>query len=471
MDTRQDDHRRGVGINAVLGATREARLRTLGLFALFFLVIAAFWVQKPIRTSRFLSAVGSEYLPLVKLGTALLVLPVVLLYSSAAARYRRESLVYLCAGVFGVASLVFWWLFARSSATTWSSYVYFFYVDIFNSVMVALFWSFANDLNDPEQARRSYGVIGAGGIVGGAAGSALTGWSVEHIGAPNLLLVCVALLAAIAAIARLVAGAHSDSEVDAASRPQAGARPRRDASLREALAGARLTFTSRYLLAVAAVVVAYEIVSNIVDFQFNTMVAARYRDETAIAAFLGQFSTAANVGSLLVQVVVTTWILRHWGPRVGLLVLPIVLGLGSAGFLVVPAFAVIAATFFSDAALAYSLNQSSKEVLYTPTDEAAKYQAKAFIDMFLMRLAKAASSLVILACMAWWLPRAVAGVHWLGLVSLAVVVGWIAVAYAVGRSFSRQTEARGAPAPSPATGPVRRPTLAAPASSAGGMRA
>jgi ATP:ADP antiporter, AAA family len=451
MDTQPNNQSRGARLRAVLGESREERLRTLGLFVFFFLVIAAFWVQKPIRTSRFLTSVGPEYLPLVKLGTALLVLPVVLLYSSLAARYRREYLVYLCGAVFAVASLVFWWIFSRAGeAATWSSYVYFFYVDIFNSVMVALFWSFANDLNTPEQARRSYGVIGAGGIVGGAAGSALTGWSVHSIGAANLLLVCIALLAVIAIIARLVARTHSPGEVPASP-------PRGEASLREAVAGARLTFTSRYLLAVALVVVGYEIVSNIVDYQFNTMVASRYRSEAAIAAFLGQFSTASNVGSLLVQLVLTTWILTQWGPRIGLLVLPVVLALGSGAFLVLPVFSLIAATFFSDAALAYSLNQTSKEVLYTPTDEATKYQAKAFIDMFLMRLAKGISAVLILASMAWWVPSA--GVHWLGLVSLVVVAVWITVAYAAGRSFARQTESAGSSSTAPADA-ARPPAMA-----------
>lgn len=461
MERQRDDQKGGGRLSGVLGDSAEARLRTLGLFAFFFLVIAAFWVQKPIRTSRFLTVVGSEYLPLVKLGTAFLVLPVVLLYSSLAARYRREALVYICVAVFAVGSLVFWWLFSRAGeSATWSSYVYFFYVDIFNSVMVAMFWSFANDLTDPEQARRTYGVVGAGGIVGGAVGSAVTGWGVERIGAANLLLLCIALLAAIAVVARLVARTHVDS--DAAAAPARG-----QPTLQEALAGARLTFTSRYLTGVALIVVAYEIVSNIIDYQFNTMVAVRYHDEAAIAAFLGQLSTASNIASLVVQIVLTTWILRLWGPRVGLLVLPLALGLGSGGFLLVPSFAVVGAMFFSDAALGYSLNQTSKEVLYTPTDDATKYQAKAFIDMFLMRFAKGLSSLLILAATAWWLPRTPLSVHWLGALSLAIILGWVVVAYAAARSFAQQSESAQARADAPPTDPPRRARATTGAQAAG----
>jgi ATP:ADP antiporter, AAA family len=435
MDDRTDTSPRP-GWRTALGGSREERLRTIGLFALFFLVIAAFWVQKPIRTSRFLTSVGPEYLPLVKLGTAFLVLPVVLFYSSLAARFRRESLVYLCVGAFVTASLVFWWLLSARSGGSWSAYAYFFYVDIFNSVMVALFWSLANDLNSPEEAQRTYGVIGAGGIVGGAVGSAVTGWSVEHVGTANMLLICVGILLAIAVIARWI----SHLKVDAAAKQRTPGGTAQRSSWHEAVAGARLTLTSPYLAAIAMLVVGYEIVSNVIDYQFNTLVAAAYQTDGAMASFLGRLSTASNVAALIVQLVVTTWILRHWGPRVGLLVLPIALALGSAGFAFVPILTIVTATFVSDAALGYSLNQTTKEVLYTPTDSATKYQAKAFIDVFLMRLAKGVSSLLILGCVAW-LGQSTGTLQWLAVLSLAVVAAWLAVAYFAGRAYARRVEA------------------------------
>lgn len=438
--------------------TVSARQRAVGLFAFFFLVIAAFWIQKPIRTSRLLTDVGPQALPLVKLGTAFLVLPVMLTYSSLAARYRRHLLVYCCTAFFAATSIAFWWLLRGDGGSArWLPYAFFFYVDIFNSVLVALFWSFANDLTTPDEARQTYGVVGAGGIVGGVVGSAVTGWSVERLGAPNLLLICVVLLAAIAILAWWLARDARDADAPARAPVSAGA------SVREALAGARLTAGSSYLLAIAGVVFAYEIVSNVVDYQFNTIVAGRYTSEAAMAGFLGRFSTASSAVSLIVQLGLTSWILHRWGPRVGLLVLPLALGIGSLGFLAEPLFPVIAATFFADAALGYSLNQTSKEVLYTPTDEATKYQAKAFIDMFLMRFAKGVSSLLILGCMAWWLPGGATAVHWLAVISLVVVAVWSWIALRLGREFARRTSAESAPADAPAaSAPAGRRVLPRP---------
>ncbi len=433
-----------------LDERRRERARIVGLFVFFLLVIAAFWIQKPIRTSHFLTTVGPRGLPWVKLGTAALMLPVVLLYSSLAARFRREHIVYFCVVTFSLGSLFFWWKFTFGSGT-WMQYVYFFYVDIFNSVMVALFWSFANDVTSPEQARRDYGFIGAGGIIGGALGSGLTGFGAQNLGPANLLLVCVALLLGIAGAARWVAH-HSDAAVATVARPES--------ALKDAVNGARLTFRSSYLTSIALIVILYEIVSNIIDYQFNTFVALRFTDEAAMAAFLGRFSTAAIVVSAIVQFVVTTAVLRRWGPRVGLLILPVCLALGSASFLVMPLFAVIATAFFSDAALSYSLNQAAKEVLYTPTDEATKYQAKAFIDMFLMRFAKGLSSLLILASTTWLLADSVQA---LAVISLLVVIAWLACAVAAGRHFDESTTLSNQTPTSPALSIDLQPIASQPA--------
>src|SRR5262249_24722738 len=162
----------------------------------------------------------------------MLILPVVMLYSAAAARWQRERIVYACVAVFIAASSGFW-VFFSTTAPAWSHYAYFFYVDVFSSVMVALFWSFANDLTSPEQAKRTYGIIGAGGILGGAVGSSFTGFTVEPIGAANLLLVCIGILVAIALVARWIAALNPTAAAQAAV-------GERTPSLSDAVAGARL---------------------------------------------------------------------------------------------------------------------------------------------------------------------------------------------------------------------------------------
>lgn len=74
----------------------------------------------------------------------------------------------------------------------------------------------------------------------GALGSSLTGWTVEHIGSAKFLLLCIPLLVAIAGIARLVSRRSNTETASAAPHPP-------EASLKNAVAGARLTLRSKDL--------------------------------------------------------------------------------------------------------------------------------------------------------------------------------------------------------------------------------
>ena len=57
----------------------------------------------------------------------------------------------------------------------------------------------------------------------------------------------------------------------------------------------------------------------------------------------------------------------------------------SSGFVLLPLLWVGSFLSIADNALNYSMNQSAKESLYVPTSPVEKYQAKAFIDVFVQR--------------------------------------------------------------------------------------
>jgi len=400
------------------GEWRRAAL----LFAFWFLVIAVFWVLKPVRTARFVHVAGVQSLPLVKLTVALIVLPVVLLYSYASAHVRRGPLIYVCSGIFAGLCLLF-----RSVDPTHAggAYALFFFVDIYNTVMVALFWSYLNDTSTPDEAKRLYGVIGTGGILGGATGASLTGFAVRSLGVGNLLFVCVALLAGIVVLAAVL-------ERD---RPGGIARSSDQApGLRVALEGARLIARSRYLRGIVAVVALYEIISVLVDYQFNAAVAEHFAsDETGFTSFTAKLNAALIAASAVFQFFATSWVQRRLGLLVALSILPAALLGGSALFLVLPTLATATIMFVGDGTFAYSVHQSSREMLYTPETREAKYRAKAFIDMFAMRLAKGVSAGMIALCNALAVaPR------FLSLLSAAVLaLWWLAI-----RRTAREFEAR-----------------------------
>ena len=155
----------------------------------------------------------------------------------------------------------------------------------------------------------------------------------------------------------------------------------------------------------------------------------------AYFALVGQVT---NIASVAVQLLLTSFVMKRFGVSVALAFLPVGILLGSLGFLLIPTLAFITVATASDNSLNYSINQSAKEALYTPTAREVKYKAKAFIDMFVQRFGKVISVVINLAFAAFFVDQ----VRWLSLLVLALGAGWLGLVLFLGRQFrERASEA------------------------------
>ena len=78
----------------------------------------------------------------------------------------------------------------------WVLYAYYMWSAIVGLVLVAQFWTFANEMFTPREGKRLFGLITAGGTLGGMAGGILANWAVSFlVGTNQLLWFIVALLA------------------------------------------------------------------------------------------------------------------------------------------------------------------------------------------------------------------------------------------------------------------------------------
>ncbi len=411
--------------------------KALLLSAYFFLLIATYWILKPLKRGLLISHFGHDPLHLLgyRLGGAeaeqigkvldmLFAYVAVILFTWLARRLTRERLVLVFAAGFSAAFALYAEALARpSELTVWTLYIL---GDMFNTLMVGLFWAYTNDLMTAGAAKRTYGVIGLGGVLGGFAGATVVSTLVRDIGRAPLLLVCIVPMAGISLIALAL------RRLDRAPRPTT---PRTEGTS-AALEGARLVFQSWYLVSIAGIVASYELVSNVVDFQLAVTVEQTIRNPLARDAFFANVGQAIGVFSVIVQLLLTGFVMQRLGLRAALLFLPVAVALGSMGFLAAPALAFAAAISISDNALNYSINQSAKEALYTPTTANEKYKAKAFIDMFVQRTAKAGSVVFNLGSAA----VAVTAVRWLSLVTLSIVAIWLSMIYLASRGFHQMTE-------------------------------
>ena len=199
-----------------------------------------------------------------------------------------------------------------------------------------------------------------------------------------------------------------------------------------ALEGARLVLKSPYLLSIVAIVGLYEMVSTIMDFQFSSTVA-HYLDGPAIGAQFADTFNLTNKVAFFVQLLLTSFVMTRFGVGVALLFLPVAALIGSTAFLIAPVLLVGSALNTADGGFSYSINQSAKEVLYVPTSRDEKYKAKAFIDMFVQRFAKAVAVGVSLVITTYF--SGFESIRWLSIVTVLILVVWIMAVRYAGRKF------------------------------------
>lgn len=417
----------------------EERVRAGLLSLFFFLIIATYWILKPLKRGLIINHFGEDPIHLLgftfsgaqaeQIGKVLdlfAVYVVVILFVHLARRFPRHHLVtiFCClfAGLFIMYSRL---VHSGSDLMVWSFYIF---GDMFNTAMVALFWAFTDDIVNPSEAKRTYGLIGLGGVLGGFVGATLVSTTVESIGRATLLAVCVAPMAAIAGIA------YYEHRRTSSNRQVSGDAPAASASRRSAaLEGAALILRSRYLLAIAGLIACYELVSNVIDFQLSATVEMAIPRSLERDAFFGRVGQAVGVLSIIVQLFLTSYVLKRFGIRTALSFLPVAILVSSMGFAVAPVLLFAASMSIADNALNYSINQSAKEALYVPTSNDATYKAKAFIDMFVQRLAKVVSVMLNL----FFSIAFVGGIRWLSLVTFVMLLGWFALIYFVSKGFLR----------------------------------
>lgn len=427
----------------------EERRIAAAMCTYFFLVITSFWILKPLKKTLFIghyasagfdafgrSFTASEAELLAKVMNMFVAAGAALVFALLSRRLRRERLT----NVFTVFFIVAYGVFALalgapkpSALAVWSFYLF---GDLFSTLMVAAFFSFLNDSVSSDGAKRLYGVVGFGGVAGGVFGSTAVSALIGSLSLSTWLAVTAGLAVLILAVARGAA-----QELERASRASAPASP--PAVPREspssapgapALAGLGLVFRSDYLLSIVAMVGLYELVSTLVDFQFTTSIVEFSGSEAERNQAFATVYATTNWLSMFVQLFLTSFVLRRFGMQAALLVLPCSIALSTLAFATRPSLVLGGALSISDNAFSYSINQSSKEALYVPTTVAEKYQAKAFIDMFVQRFAKALGvGLNLLASSHFGGPQ---GIRTLSFFVLPALALWAFAAAHAGRRFA-----------------------------------
>ncbi len=398
------------------------------LFFCLFLLLTFQISTKTVRQSNFIDSLGASRLPLVYLLVALSSYPILRIYNRFVDRVRVEQLLITTCLVVAGFMVGFWWLMQQP--WVWVAVVFYLFTSIVYGLLGSQFWLFANHLFEPRQAKRLFGFIGAGALLGGVLGGQIARLASSSFGTGAVPLVSAVLLVGVASLmfrARTADHAAGAEETSG-----------QESKLDRAKGGFELLRQSRPLQAIAAVVVLTIMVSQIVDLQFNWAVEQTTSTLDERTAFFGNFFSAMGIAAFIFQLLFTARIHRAQGIGFALRVLPVTMGLGTVMLIVaaglLPEMLIMAALVLKvgESGLRYSLDQSTRELLFLPIPSRVRIKAKAFIDVFIQRGAKGLAALLLLPVTFGLMTAVQAG--WISLVLIAV---WMVVIVAASREYVR----------------------------------
>ncbi|HKW00173.1 MAG TPA: MFS transporter [Vicinamibacterales bacterium] len=352
-----------------------------------FLILGGYYLLKTAREIFILSQGGAAVKSYSSAGQALLLLIIVPAYGALASRVNRRRLTQWMT-LFFASNLL---LFLAALSQHWRiGIVYFLWIGVFNLMVVAQYWAFANDLYTPEQGKRLFPLIGIGSSLGAWLGSVRAGTLLEAEGPWRLLAGGFAVLIVCAGLAGLIIRMTERGSPSSAARDE---RP-----LDSGKSGFGMVLSDRYLLLIAALILVLNVVNTSGGYFFDRYVtatadarfgagpeAAAAREQFIGQTYSGYFGYVNLVGFLL-QTFAVSRIFRWLGVGRTLWIHPIVALAGYLVMLRAPSFEIIRWLKIADNSIEYSLANTARQALWLPTSPEAKYKAKQAVDAFCVRI-------------------------------------------------------------------------------------
>lgn len=416
-----------------------------------FLLLCAYYVIKPVREALILTHSGAEIKAYAALPQVALLAVLVPAYGALASKVSRRMLIPVVTFIF-VGCLVLFY-FAAMAEMSFIGVVFYLWVGIFNLMIVAQFWSFANDLYTKKQGERLFPVVAFGASSGAVAGSELTSQLVKPIGVEQLMLVSGAILLATVGITRWVevrerkrgnpaatpegkparkgpvqSDPSEDEEKsespDSRNQPYRSEKGEKPESSEQEEPGGKLgksgafalVVRDHYLTLIALLMMLANLVNTTGEYVLGSVVeevakqtvsqgqAGGMSVEDFIGEFYADFFFWVNVIGLAMQMFLVSRIIRWIGVRWAVMILPAI-AFGSYTVLALfPVLTVVRWMKTAENATDYSLNNTVRNALFLPVSREKKYKAKQAVDTFFVRGGDVLSAGLVFA-----------GTQWLGL--------------------------------------------------------
>jgi AAA family ATP:ADP antiporter len=324
-----------------------------------------------------------------------------------------------------------------------------------NIILSVLCWGFANQITRLHEAKRFYGLFGIGanasGIVAGQVSIYLGSKAWDQSLTSLTILILLAGVSAVLIFRWIHQNAEKEEILENERSPKEK-KAKEKYSLRESLS---YLLGSKYVMSIAFIIIAYNIVINLVEVVWKDEVKALYPNSQEFNIYMNQVSTFIGILATCSAIFISGNSIRKFGWTTTALLTPIILLVTSIGFFtfffmkgrydhlligMLGTTPLAMVVFFGSAqnilcrAAKYSVFDATKEMSLIPLTDEEKVKSKAAIDGVCNRLGKSGGSIIHQGLLFTFASIAASAPYVMGIL-MGIICLWILSVRVVGRQF------------------------------------
>ncbi len=468
--------------------------KLLPMFFMFFCISFNYTILRDTKDTLIVTAAGAEAIPFLKsFGVVPAAVLFMIIYSKLSNNLSRENLFYVTllpfVIFFGLFAFVMYpardallptesanalraylpggWIGLAAAYHNWMYSIFYILAELWGSVVLSLlFWGFANHITRVNEAKRFYSLFGLGAnlalLVSGPAiiyvsdirkklPADVDAWQISLNYLMGMVVIAgIGVMASYWWINRYVLTDNRFYDPTQVS----GKKKKLKMSIGDSF---KFIFSSKYLLCLSILVIAYGISINLVEVTWKSQVALQYPDKNDYSTFMGYFSTVTGFVTILMMLFVGGNVLRNKGWGFAAMITPVVLLITGIAFFVfvifrgniagliasigtTPLFLAVlfgAAQNIMSKSSKYSLFDPTKEMAYIPLDEESKVKGKAAVDVVGARLGKSGGSIIQLGLMT--LGTLATITPYIGVILMVIIAAWIVAVRSLNKQFNKLT--------------------------------
>jgi ATP:ADP antiporter, AAA family len=474
---------------------RHEAKKLIPMLLMIALICFNYSILRNMKDTVVVTASGAEVIPYIKVWVMFpMAILLTILFTKLSNRYSQERVFYIMISVF----LIFFVSFAFilypnrdllhphgmadklemvlplglrgwvSMLRNWTCTGFYVMSELWASIILnVIFWGFANEVTRLGEASRFYSVFGiASNIATTFAGQTAIFLSESHFSTQwlfgvresweetQLILISVITVSGLLTMAIfrwMNKQVLTDASFDELHHNKKAAKEKGKLSFRESFS---YLSNSKYLICIATIVVAYNLVINLVEVVWKDKLRELYPNPADFNTYLNNLTTAMGIVSTLTAVFMAKLISRFGWTKIALIT-PVVMLITCTGFFsflflkdhlawvvaLTGTTPLAIAVFFGGAqnclskAAKYSVFDTTKEMSFIPLSHECKLKGKAAIDGVGSRFGKSGGSLIHQGLLAVFSTLSASAPYVAGIL-MAVIFFWIGAVKSLGKQFS-----------------------------------